>query len=480
MSFFKRSFLSIIRKPFKTVLLLLIIFILGNVIAGSISIKQSLVNTKEAISETLTPSATIDMDYQNVPNDFNWETMKYITPEQFEKIGKLSSVKYYDYNTYYGVESTKYKEFVPEGLKDQFNYYKEGDSMYFTLYGVNYYKLTDIEAGTIKMVDGELFTEKDMTEGTKSVIISKPFAELNNLSVGSKITFTINIHSYGSGKEYSVKPLKTYKIEYLVIGLYDLVKYETPKNKDEEMNIYYQQMDALRKIYIPNKVIEGLLKEENDIRAENGEYYENKTYYSNTFMLKDYKSLLEFKKEATAFLPEYYRIYDSNDKIADAFTPLKTIEKISTIVLYSSIGATILILSLTITLFLRDRRHEIGIYLAMGERKYRVLSQILLETLVIAFAAIGLSLISGNIIAGKISSSMIEDNLLKPDIIYRDVYYYGGDDNITREEIIEKYDTKLNLKTTILFYSVGMGTVLLSTAIPLVYVLRLRPKKILM
>ena len=55
---------------------------------------------------------------------------------------------------------------------------------------------------------------------------------------------------------------------------------------------------------------------------------------------------------------------------------------------------------------------------------------------------------------------------------------YG--EELTSEKLLEQYKVSLGLNAILLFYAVGLGTVLISTVIPIVYVMRLNPKKIMM
>ena len=64
MNFLKRSFTSIFRKPGKSVLLLLLVFLLCNVIAGAISVKNALNMTKRSLLEKMGAEVRIEIDYE--------------------------------------------------------------------------------------------------------------------------------------------------------------------------------------------------------------------------------------------------------------------------------------------------------------------------------------------------------------------------------------------------------------------------------
>lgn len=57
-------------------------------------------------------------------------------------------------------------------------------------------------------------------------------------------------------------------------------------------------------------------------------------------------------------------------------------------------------------------------------------------------------------------------------------WFSTGD--LSVEEMLESYDLSLSVTTVVLLYSVGIGTILISTAAPILYIMRLNPKKIMM
>ena len=62
------------------------------------------------------------------------------------------------------------------------------------------------------------------------------------------------------------------------------------------------------------------------------------------------------------------------------------------------------------------------------------------------------------------------------------VMYYGNmmGNNITTEEIQNAYNVTFSLGYIVSYLLIGLGTVLLSVIVPLLYILRLNPKKIMM
>jgi putative ABC transport system permease protein len=219
-------------------------------------------------------------------------------------------------------------------------------------------------------------------------------------------------------------------------------------------------------------------------------------YYNDItplFVLKEPKDLEIFKIEMSQYLPENYKFTDNSSSYESISAPMENMSWIASIVLYVSLGATLVILSLLITLFLRDRKHEIGIYLSLGEKKKNVIMQIVMEVLCVSFIAITLSVFSGNLIAGLMSEQMLENQIIAEknannqsgisNLIMRApsrLDMLGYTSNYTAEELMDAYSVKLGFRIIILFYLVGLGSILLSTLVPIIYVIRLNPKKIMM
>jgi putative ABC transport system permease protein len=56
----------------------------------------------------------------------------------------------------------------------------------------------------------------------------------------------------------------------------------------------------------------------------------------------------------------------------------------------------------------------------------------------------------------------------------------GYQTDLPTEAIVNSYDVSLSPFMILIFFGVGLGTILLATIIPMIYVLRLNPKKIML
>lgn len=204
-----------------------------------------------------------------------------------------------------------------------------------------------------------------------------------------------------------------------------------------------------------------------------------------TYVLNKPEDIEDFRMLGNQILKDkglgYYKIEASSDQFDSIAGPIKGMAKISRIVLIVSVIASIFIITLVTILFLRDRKHELGIYLSLGEKRLNVVGQIVVEVMLVALVAMTLSVFSGNLLAKGFSDSLMttqSDHVTEDNTII-----YGSpinDINLTEDDVVSAYEIRLTPSYIVVFYLVGLIVVLLSTIVPLVYIMRLNPKKIMM
>ena len=122
-----------------------------------------------------------------------------------------------------------------------------------------------------------------------------------------------------------------------------------------------------------------------------------------------------------------------------------------------------------------------GIYLALGERKMNIALQILIETIAVSLIAVCISIFTGNLVAKNISNKMLE-NQISESYNKNDQYYdeYGYLLNVDKSDIMANYNVKLDAVTIAVIFAISIGSITVSTLIPIYYTLKINPKKILM
>ncbi|OJG69011.1 hypothetical protein RV09_GL000410 [Enterococcus moraviensis] len=487
-NFIKRALCSVTRKKGKSLILFAVIFVLGNVIAGSIAIQQSTQNVEKSVKKQLGAMATVQLDYENNQEEFAKEDLKIdqLKVDLMKKIGESPYVKYYDYNA---VSYSQTKDLKSASMDSE----ESGGMMEgFTLKGSNYHKIVDVEEKNIKVVDGKVFTQEDIDNGKNVGLISSKVAEENGLSVGDQMVMDTRGYDYTeSGEE---KELFKIDVPIQIIGIFEpttveMKDKESKKEEDQDMNQQFMSLQQLNTVYLPNKTVLEINKDYEDKLkkvAPDSQFVteeDQEEYYTPIYVLKSPDDVEAFKQETQPLLPKLYTVKASTDQYEQIGGSMKKMSQISGYVVMIAVIATLLIISLVVLLFMRDRKHELGIYLSLGDKRSHVMGQIIIEMLIISGIALILSLITGNFLGKLVSESLLNSDILSTTTNQMDMFMTMdglGSTDLTSDDIMNAYEVKFSLGYIITYLVVGLGTVLLAAILPLLYIVRLNPKKIMM
>ncbi|MFR1448539.1 MAG: FtsX-like permease family protein [Beduini sp.] len=173
---------------------------------------------------------------------------------------------------------------------------------------------------------------------------------------------------------------------------------------------------------------------------------------------------------------------------------LKNSETFATMFLTVVIVAGSLILALVLILTMRQRFYEIGVFLSLGQSKFKIVLQHLLEIVVIACVGFSLSLTTGKMVSNFVGG-MLEQGQSKSEVV---MVKDGRKDDANSENEISKedlfqglnqmekapenqeYDVSLSGHTIMKLGRITLMICIISTLVPTVYILRLSPREILM
>ena len=502
MNLMRRAMTSIKRRPGKTLILLLLVFILGSVISGAIAASGAINRTEANLRRGMRPIVSFDLDEEALMQEWEasgQERFDLMTIEMVREIAALPYVEHYDYSLF--------SEFWTDSLMEVLEHSggvaigPDGQEIlggWFGIRGTSVAEPLDMREGLVELISGSTFSDVQLTQETHvfPAIISASVAEVNHLNVGS--TFTIERTFYRPimdddwDRERTEDDIFAQMIhEFEVIGLFERIY-------NEEHDPYRRnQLD--HRIYVPNLAAEVIQRFEIDTEfAISAEYWdeeespfgENPQVFQTVMVLHDANQLESFRTAAEMIIPDMWYVADLSNSFAEISTSMTTLQEIADWILFVSIGATLLTLSLLIVLFFKDRRYEMGVYLALGEKKIKVVIQMLVEVIVTAFVGVTLAVFAGHFISSTMSSAMLRNELATPTESW-DMGWGGtglnvltemGLDNatLTAEEMMDAFDVSLDIGTIGIFYVVGLGAVILSTVMPVIYIVALKPKKVLM
>ena len=473
MSTFKRAFLYVTRKRGKTILLFAILLIMATFVLTGLSIWKAAEIAQLDLRQSLGGKFDIYVDWDNSPyvvkeiirNEVDEETgktsMSYIiystvqlTPENIAAIKTVSGVKncsarqanlvpFDELSLFPGtvpVDEKLWHRTKTFGVCDT-----EGDELFTT--------------GTLMLTEGRHISDGD----THVAVISQDLAEENELSIGDFITS----HVYNTedddftGEEIQIK----------IIGLF--------------VSNVIEQIDQTVTTYdkIQNRVFVDMQtsKEFDGDEINYGFNAINVTIDDPQNMeriVADVKALPVI--DWTAFTVDV-----DNETYENAAAPLATLNELIVTLLVVIIAVSAIILALILTLWTKARIHEIGVFLSVGIQKSAIIGQYLVEVLLIAVIAFGLSYFTSSTIAGQIGNHLLEQSMqTKPEggeIASAAAAVDVGEDSMIQKPLPTEngIQVSIGLDNLALLYIIGLAIIIVAVSASSITVMRLKPREIL-
>jgi len=323
--------------------------------------------------------------------------------------------------------------------------------------------------GNKKLISGAFYTYADYREGNMVVLVEKNLAGENELEVGDTVTATI---SGEKGKDA--------ELELEIVGIYETVEAE----RQSQSGSFATFNPAGNKFFAPLSVVQALNKTPGYV--ELGSYYFDNVDHAT--------ELQEAFLEQTEGSEQYEFVTDFGDYeiISD---PLQKVGKTSVIGLAGALGACALIILLAMAIIIGGRTRELGVLKAIGATDRQVITQYAVEVICICLVSIILAtgataLISQSIgdwlLSGSETTQVQEEEessgpaALMSRLTERNLYKEGG---LFSTPSGEDEEAELNVvyQGDMLLYGILilLGISLLGMAIPVVWITRLRPARVL-
>ncbi len=309
--------------------------------------------------------------------------------------------------------------------------------------------------GKSKIIDGKPITEQMQDQNV--ALMEKRLAEQNNLKVGDKV------------KVQSGDKKETLEIE--IIGIYETNEQPMGQNAPPMMN-------PANKLYMPYSTLKKLETDEGMSSSIQVVYLLNDPQYIDAFKKEAKKSDIDFK---------YFKLDAQDSLYKQMIGPIENIASTSQMIIYMVSIAGAIILGLIIMLSIKTRRKEMGILLSIGEKKWKLMAQFVVEVVCIAILAFGLSLTTGTKV-----SQFVGDNLLSSEIATASeekdnpqngsvmVAGIGDTPQNQNEDPIDKIDVSVTGEDVGKMGGIGLTIAILATILPALSILRLNPKQILL
>lgn len=488
MYIFKNAFKSITRSKTRNILIGIIITVIAVSSCIALSIKNAANEVEQTYLDSYNVTAQLTLDRSLLRNNARnnsesfdpksfMSSVQNITAADIIKYGESEYVKSYLFSIQTNMNSanlTKVTEDVQTNSNGDKQFAGRGDmagvsSGDFRVIGYNSLDaMTQFINSTYKITKGEIFS---IDSNNNSCVISTELAEENKLDVGS--TFTLNNPNNES---------ETYT--FTVTGIYE------DSSADGEFSMFSGSANQILTSY--NSL--------NNIVTKSNEAESTKlnVQTSGTFNLTNSNVIDQFTAELkTKGLSEYYTVSTNLESFNQSIAPLKNLSSFATTMLIIVLligGAILVVLNM---LNIRERKYEIGVLRAIGMKKRMVLSQFVIELLMVT----GISIILGTVI-GSVSSVPIANSMLKSEIIAQETESTKVNENFGRGQdfggpgiarggmmqalgnnssvnYVDKINAVVDVNIILQLALIGIALTVVSSSISMIFISRYTPLKIL-
>ena len=534
MNFFNRALKNITRKVSKSILLVLTFLLIGTLVIVGLGVSNAAKEAKILTRQKMRAVATMEVDYTAYykyietledEDEINKAYQNYpsVTLAEVNDVLKDSRVKTANATQVRMVY--KNDEFDYVHLNNQMEENDSGQSCYYDDNGnqkcvdyvnpafsvkANYFpNMIEFADGDYKIVEGSFYTQEDIDNANKKVLVSKAFAELNNVKVGDTISFFL-VSPSEKGMYYGDEDIditdEDITAELEVIGIFEHNKPITPDSQNYDYVSPYENLDNM--FLMPGTTLQALTV---PMEQKVFDYYAKKnpddSYYSDpnnrptygdaskislgtvTLLLNDPLEVDQFVEDYKDKLGEYKKISVDNEEFEKLSKPLDTLNLYADFIVWLVVINAIVIITLVTALTLKTREYEIGVLLSLGASKFKVIAQFFTELVLVAILGFTLSIGTGSLIANKVGQTVLEYQITSSGLNEDnedDIYFISSvwDDNynteITLDDVVSNYSVSISPLIILEIYIVGIGIVFVSTIIPMMMIMRFNPKKILM
>jgi putative ABC transport system permease protein len=373
--------------------------------------------------------------------------------------------------------------------------------MYFPISGITESDFLFIREGLIRIENGRSFTQEELVSSETNlipIIISEEMSAMNRLDLGAIISLENLIFTIPQRRLIEDDIQLAIPYEFEIVGIFSthLDLNVTHLNK-------YWESFLSSKSFIPFSRLAPLNHAEKtevtrlqdlgydiwfDPRPPQG--------YMRTrgivFEMHDARDLLAFRELGNEWLPTYWRIAIT-DNFVELLDTLTIFQWYADAIMWGSRGALILIFTLLTLLFLRERKSEIGVYLALGEKKIRILGQLLIETMIVVTSALTVSLGVSFMLASSLSNEIIlhqlqeiNSNRSLEELIENESRHFFDTplgwirpSVMTIEEKAAVFNITLDKSTIFSFYLTSLGIITITSSSLTLLTLKKAPTKIL-
>lgn len=382
MNLVKRAILYIARKWRKTLLVFLILFAVAALVLSGLAISDAQEQKTAELRGTTGASFTVGQNLANAERHFDEKGNSYysekpITDEMIASIAGVEGISAYNaYTTatmYCYTQDGKYIDMTDLGEFENILPVDEVDCISYVFGCMNSEYQNNFTSGKFELTEGSHVT----SDCENSIVMSRRAAEDNGLKIGD----TIQV-KYDAGEPV---------IELTIIGLFDIIADE----QDFDMSDSITAVDYMAYSFIDVNSMKALLANHEDYQYVD----------SADFIVSDPEKLESIIQEVQSISSIDWNTYSItvNDEVYQRVsTSISDTSSLISVFIWIAVCVSMVIVVLLLSMWMRSRKREIGVLLAIGLSKLSIIMQYILETLLIAVFAFPCGYLVSNYVAGRL------------------------------------------------------------------------------
>ena len=502
----KNAIVSIARNKGRNILITIIVFVIAAATTIALAIRNSAENLVEAYENKYNVEATLSMNRETVMIDMkggtdsmeeNIEKLNAIESPSIEEIqsyGDSNYVSSFYYTYQIGMDSddltpatdtiqktetdtttTKFegggnRPGAPGGSSTTTTTHHEKISTFstngdFTLVGYSTLEgMSEFVSGNYTISQGEIDTNFE----TNSCVISQELATLNEISVGDTITL---VSTNDEDKTY----------ELTVPGIYE-------DNEENSNTMDKMYSDSANKIITNATVVQNIINDDDELKPT----------ITPTYILKSKDVVEAFKNEVTEKgLSEYYTVSTNLDTIESETKSISNVSSfaLTFLIITLIIGGVVLLVINMINV--RERKYEIGVLRTIGMKKSAVISQFVIELLIVSLVGLTLGAAVGSVSSVSVANKLLESEINSASEEQNNIMENFGhgmqpkpsdntnnnlpvmNNGVVKLTQIDSIHAAVNFKVLLQLLGIGLGLTLISSLSAMISIANFRPLTIL-
>ena len=352
----------VVRKKLKTLIMFCILLCLSTVMLSMVAVKGSTDAAASQVGQQLKAGFTLENNRKNNPGTPRGGGV--VKETDIDAVKGVSGVSDHLRRMSLTADLVGAKPLkLPNSQRD---YDAQKEKLFGNLvggYGENNTELdVNFRSGSLKLSQGRHINESDVNKA----IIHEDLAKANGLKIGDKLKLKANPEDADNVNK------STEEVEVEIVGLFSGENIKPAQTRVE---------------LVQNSVYTDVTTTKQLAKFEKGE----EIYTDATFFVESANTLDDVMKQAGQLGVDWkkFQLTKTNQILAGVTGTVKSIYKLVDTMVVATVIFGVVVISLVLWLWARERRRETGILLAVGTSKPGIVAQHILELVLIAIPAFG-------------------------------------------------------------------------------------------